>query len=151
MRSFSKSRSAFTLVELVVVMLILGILASIAAPRAFETSRAATENGVRHSLGIIRSAIEKYAAEHNGALPGADGQAETVKSDLAKYLRGNEFPTCPVGAAKNNEIHILSDGELPEHGGAELTHSWGYSPETGEFYINSIQTSSDGVTSYYQF
>jgi hypothetical protein len=126
-------------------------LASIAAPRAFETSRTATENGVRHSLSVIRSAIETYTAEHNGALPGADRQSDTIKSDLAKYLRGSEFPACPVGAAKNNEIHILSDGELPEHAGNELTHSWGYSCETGDFYINSAETSSDGKTSYNEF
>jgi prepilin-type N-terminal cleavage/methylation domain-containing protein len=151
MRSSALRRSAFTLVELVVVLLILGILASIAAPRAFETSRTATENGARQSLSVIRSAIETYSAEHNGALPGADRQSSTLINDLDKYLRGDEFPICPVGAAKNNEIHILSDGELPEHAGAELTHSWGYSCETGEFYINSAETSFDGTTPYFRF
>jgi prepilin-type N-terminal cleavage/methylation domain-containing protein len=143
--------SGFTLVELVVVLLILGILASIAAPRAFETSRTATDNGVRQTLGVIRSAIDTYAAEHGGALPGADGQAETLISDLEEYLRGSEFPTCPVGVANNNDIHILSDGELVEHGGAELTHSWSYGHKTGEFYINSLETSSDDVTPYCKF
>jgi prepilin-type N-terminal cleavage/methylation domain-containing protein len=151
MRSSAKTRLAFSLVELVVVTLILGILASIAAPRFLGASRTATDNGVRHTLDVIRSAIETYAAEHGGALPGADGDAETFKSDLARYLRGRDFPTCPVGAAKNNDIHILSDGEEFDHGGAELTHSWSYRHGTGEFHINSLETSSDEVTPYFKF
>jgi prepilin-type N-terminal cleavage/methylation domain-containing protein len=151
MRLFAKNRSGFTLVELVVVLLILGILASIAAPRAFETSRTATDNGARHTLNVIRDAIESYAAEYNGAFPGADGQVDTLKSDLDDYLRGDEFPTCTVGAAKNNNVHFLSEAELPEHAGNELTHSWSYRRETGDFYINSAEISGDGVTPYYKF
>jgi prepilin-type N-terminal cleavage/methylation domain-containing protein len=151
MRLSVKTSSGFTLVELVVVLLILGILASIAAPRAFETSRTATDNGARHSLNVIRSAIETYSAQHNGAFPGADGQADTVKSDLDDYLRGDEFPICTVGSAKNNNIHFLADGELPQQAGSALTHSWSYRQETGDFYINSAETSGDGVTPYYNF
>ena len=127
------------------------ILAAIAAPRLLGASQQATDNGLRHTLSVIRSAIDTYAAEHNGALPGADGQAATVKSDLETYFRGRQFPTCTVGAAKNNDIHILGVGEQPEDAGQELTHSWSYRCETGDFYINSAETSSDGVTPYTQF
>ena len=69
-----KARTAFTLVELVVVVMILGILAAVAAPKFLDTSATATDNGLKQSLGIVRDAIELYAADHGAALPGADGK-----------------------------------------------------------------------------
>ena len=50
-----------------------GFLAAVAAPRFLDTSAGATDNGIKQSLGVVRDAIELYAAENGGALPGADG------------------------------------------------------------------------------
>src|SRR5687767_10337406 len=102
MRSSTKIRAAFTLVELVVVIMILGILAAIALPRVLGASQSATDNGVKQSLSVVRTAIDRYTAEQSGALPGADGLETTFLSDMADYLRGTEFPVCPVGAATNS-------------------------------------------------
>ena len=90
----------FTLVELVVVVMILGIFATIAVPRLLSTSDTARDNGLRQTLTVIRDAIDSYSAEY-AALPGADGNQATFKSDIAPYLRGAAFPTCPVGEAEN--------------------------------------------------
>lgn len=64
-----KHRSAFTLVELVVVIMILGILAGVAAPKLLNTSAAATENSLRTTLSVVRDAIELYAAQNGGDRP----------------------------------------------------------------------------------
>jgi general secretion pathway protein G len=151
MRASPTIRSGFSLVELVVVVMILGILAAIAAPRLLGTSHQATDNGVRHSLGVVRDAIDKFCAEQPGKLPGADGQEQTFKDDVAKFLRGVEFPTCPV-AAKNNRIRTMNGNATVAGtiGGTAATHSWVYNFETGEFFINSTAASADGTT-YDQF
>jgi prepilin-type N-terminal cleavage/methylation domain-containing protein len=149
MRRRCKNLHAFTLIELVVVVMILGILAAIAAPRLLGASNLAFENGARQSLGVVRNAIDKYMAEHAGALPGADGQELTFKADIKNYLRGQDFPTCPV-ATKNNGVSMTS-GSGPIASGIGGTASWLYQYETGAFYINSNATANDGVTTYDEF
>ena len=103
---------------------------------------------------MVRNAIDQYTAEHAGAarLPGADHQELTFKTDIAAYLRGQDFPTCPV-AAKNNAVRMMSgSGPIASSiGGTATTHSWVYLYETGDFYINSSATTNDGVTTYDQY
>jgi general secretion pathway protein G len=132
-----RKHKGFTLVELVVVVMILGILAAVAAPKLLGTSSAAADNGLKQTLGVVRDAIERYAAENAGALPGAGSTDQTVfKAALAPYLRG-EFPTCPV-AGKNNDVKI-SSGEDPIAGetDSEAMSSWHYCNGTGQFICNS--------------
>ena len=148
----SAKRAGFSLIELVVVVMILGILAAIAAPRLLEASHQATDNGVRQSLSVVRNAIDQYSTEHAGVLPGADGQEATFKSDIANYLRGHDFPTCPV-AAKNTAVRMMggSGPVAASIGGTAATHSWVYQFGTGDFRLNSDATSNDGTTTYDQF
>ena len=63
-----KRAHGFTLVELLVVMAILALLLSIAAPRYFESVDRAKEAVLRTDLHVLREAIDKYRAD-TGQLP----------------------------------------------------------------------------------
>ena len=138
----------FSLVELVVVILILGIIAAVAAPRLLSMSESATDNGLKQTLAVIRDAIDMYSADNGGKLPGKNFLPSTFRSDLEPYLRG-EFPECPVGA-KNKSIFIVPSS-TPLSGASNPILGWKYSNVTGEFIVNYNGLSSDGVTNYDDF
>lgn len=135
-----RKHAGFTLVELVVVVMILGILAAVAAPKLLSTSTTATENGVKQTLAVVRDAIERFAADNGGKLPGADGDPATFTSDLKEYLRG-AFPVCPVKDNADIEM-VTTTGDLTATTNAP---GWQYSYETGEFIVNSSDQTEDGT------
>lgn len=142
-------RTGFSLVELVVVIMILGILAAVAAPKLLQTSGTATDNGLKQSLSVVRNAVELYAAEHGGALPRSDSVAN-FKADLAPYLR--KFPEVPVGptagdAAQSVDVKF-GTGTTGE---PSPTKGWYFNTSTGQFFVNYNGTANDGATSYDSF
>jgi hypothetical protein len=102
---------------------------------------------------VIRTAIDSFSAENHGVLPGADGDEQTFKTALSKYLRGADFPSCAVGDAKNNKVRMMpGTGSIAGSiAGTAATHSWVYKYETGDFHVNSVALSNDGATTYDQF
>ena len=80
-----RGRSAFTLVEIMIVVSIIALLAMIAVPsfmRARERSRAAM---FINDLRIATSAFELYAMEHNGSYP-PDVSRAIVPAGMATYF-----------------------------------------------------------------
>jgi len=140
-----RRRGGFTLIELVVVVMIIGVLVAIAAPKMLNMMGEATDNAARQSLSMLRDAIERYAAQNNGNYP--SGTADEIKTALLQYLRG-PFPKCPVGTGAPNDTLTVSTGDplVSDNAGG-----WMYNATTGEIIINSTETSQDGATTYDQF
>jgi len=63
-------KQAFSIVELLIVVAILGILAAIVMPQLQSQAMQAKEATVKDNLRVLRSAIELYAAKHTGVAPG---------------------------------------------------------------------------------
>ena len=121
-----RKHKGFTLIELVVVVMILGILAAVAAPKLLGTSSSASDNGLKETLGVVRDAVERYAAEHGGALP--DGTSEaTFKAALLPYLR--VFPKSPL---TNTDTVAIGTTTAPAG-----TQAWFYNKSDGSFIANS--------------
>lgn len=120
----------FTLVELVVVVLILGILAAVAAPKLFDTTGSARTNSTRQSLAVVRNAIELHRASR-GTLPGDLGTMVDFKADLQEFLQG-QFPIAQIGNT-NADVRMQTDGTRLTASGTE---AWAYDNTTGQFIVN---------------
>ena len=92
------ARAGFTLIELIVVMAIVALLVSIAAPRYFRSVEHARENTLRTSLNVMRDAIDQHAADR-GQYP--DSLAALAES---RYLR--EVPEDPMTGRRDSWIAL---------------------------------------------
>jgi general secretion pathway protein G len=64
-----KARSGFTLVEILIVVIILGILAAIVIPQFTDASTQARVSSLKSNLQTMRSQIELYKIQHNDTPP----------------------------------------------------------------------------------
>jgi type IV pilus assembly protein PilA len=74
----SREESGFTLVELLVVMLILGLLIAVAIPTFFNQKQKANDADSKAMAHTAQTAIETYATDNNGTYVGADQAALTA-------------------------------------------------------------------------
>jgi prepilin-type N-terminal cleavage/methylation domain-containing protein len=81
-----KNQSGFTLVEMLIVVIVLGILAMIVVPQVAVSTDDTKLKTLQTNLSSMRSAIELYYAQHNQTYPGAkkiDGTAPATAGEAA--------------------------------------------------------------------
>ena len=95
-------RNGFTLVELLVVMAIIAMLLSLAAPRYFSSVDKSKEAVLRENLAMTRQALDKFFGD-NGKYP-------DVLDDLVtkKYLRS--LPMDPLTGSTSTWIVVPPEG-----------------------------------------
>ena len=95
-RSRPQRPAGFTLIELIVVMAIVALLVTIAAPRYLQSIDRAREATLRTSLGVMRDAIDRFAADR-GRYP--DSLDELVAT---RYLRA--LPEDPMTGRRDGWV-----------------------------------------------
>jgi general secretion pathway protein G len=144
-----KAQKGFTLVEILIVVVILGILAAIVIPQFTDASTEAKISSLRSDLQMMRSQIELYKVQHNDDLPSdsALGLAEALKQTTDQYgdaiaagVDGavgpymQDIPTNPfVDGVSASTFTQAAGGVCPADG---LT-GWWYDTTDGEVRANS--------------
>ena len=159
-----KANKGFTLVEILIVVVILGILAAIVIPQFTEASTDAKVSSLVSDLQTCRSQIELYKIQHTDRLPGqvytpADGAtaaatAATFKTAMLTYSDKNgatnatktdvykfgpylqKIPTNPFTAT---DTIVLT---APTQFG---TDGWSFNVISGVFYSNTDQDGDDAA------
>ena len=136
-----KSQSGFTLVEILIVVVILGILAAIVIPQFTEASTEAKTSSLCTDLQTKRSQIELYKIQHNDALPGAGTasfiQALTGKTDIAGAVStdANDYGPYIQQIPTNQFVNLstIQEGTGSPGGGS---HGWYFNTSTGAFHAD---------------
>lgn len=102
-----KQQSGFTLIELVIVIVILGLLAATALPRFADLTGDAREASLRGIEGAVRSGS---AIVHAQAL--VDGQTGATGSVTLEGTTVNTVFGYPATNDINNAIDVSSDGSI---------------------------------------
>lgn len=98
----------FTLIELIVVMAIVALLASIAAPRYFNSLQKSKETALLQSLTVMRDAVDQFAAD-KGRYP--ESLQELAE---ARYLR--EVPEDPLTGSRDSWVELPPPADMQASG-----------------------------------
>jgi len=141
-----KQPNGFTLIELMIVVAIMGILASIAIPQ-FANMVAKSQEGVtKGNLGAIRSALSIYYSDNEGLNSGDPANDLTAGGRYIASIPFIYLPTTPnnVGHQATNLITIPSMPSSPSNPSVirdmAMTQN---NNDGGGFYYDASGTSSN--------
>lgn len=126
------NKHGFTLVEILIVVVILGILAAIVIPQFSNASQEASVNRIRADLQTMRSQIELYKIQHLGIAPvlatfeaqmteqtnisGQTGQADSTLGPYLQSIPTNAFTMSDsvvgVDAATDGWVYTVAAGNI---------------------------------------
>ena len=157
----------FTLVEILIVVVIIGILAMIVIPQFVNAQQPARENTLRENLRSMRTQIELFAAQHEELPPGypnGDRSAVPTEATLIAHFTLYTSANCQTTSAKYSAatpvrpqlldippnpfnqlsaVRVLGNGDsFPAADGA--TYGWFYKPFTREFKANTPGSDETG-------
>ncbi len=167
-----QAKRGFTLVEILIVVVILGILAAIVIPQFTQASTEAKSNSLASDLQSLRSQIELYKVQHNDTAPAAatfitqmtqtsklDGTTSGSKArDVANgFEYGPYLERVPINpfnnkfdAADKTQGSILDLAAAAKNSPGTDATSWQYKATTGEIWANNSGATPQG-TNYADF
>ena len=153
MKTYRTRKSGFTLVEILIVVIILGILAAIVIPQFTNASQDARKSSLVSQLQTIRSQLELYKLQHRDLWPTSDGAVGSAWAWAKMTAKTNDDGTTTgtpdlgpyLQAAPRNSISTLGDpttvfsaASLSGAGATVSTASgWAFSQGDGKFYATN--------------
>ncbi|MGA1709127.1 MAG: prepilin-type N-terminal cleavage/methylation domain-containing protein [Phycisphaerales bacterium] len=121
-------RRGFTLIEILIVVVIIGILATMVVPKFADARREASVSSVRNQLQTLRAQVELYRAGNGGVLP-ASSELMPALVEAGQIRRVPEWPAgFSVDAAHFDSTGLLRLSYDPEQGGdliePEIVAGW---------------------------
>ncbi|MBW8034827.1 MAG: type II secretion system protein [Planctomycetes bacterium] len=161
-------QKAFTLIEILIVVSILGILAAIVAPQFSQSSTKAKEAVAKELLQTLRTQLELFKIHHNGLKAGhttlgtqfdglvylhlyyyssATGACSSVQDPVDVYKFG---PYLKARARNpfNKEFQLLTFYDAADEALPTGSTGWIYNAVTGSIHIDWPGTDSKGVAYY---
>jgi general secretion pathway protein G len=148
------TKYAFTLVEILIVVAILGILAAIVLPTLQGHITEAKESAAKDNLRILRNTIGLYAARHSGVPPGYPNNDPSQNPSRiwlplqlldGKYL--NQIPGNPFNGYEFPQIKMIGNND-PFPDTPTGSFAWMYKPATKEIRLDWPGTDKNGVRYY---
>ncbi len=127
MRSIRKQDAGFTLIELIIVMTIIGVLATLAIPSYVTAVKHAREAVLKEDLHVLRNAIDSYTMDKQKAPQSLD---DLVQDGYLKVI-----PEDPMTHSKDTWVTDTSDAMY------SLDET---DPGVNDVHSGSQDTASDG-------
>ena len=135
------ARRGFTLVEILIVVMILGIMAAIVIPQFANASSDTKKNSLASSLHAVRSQIEFYMLQHGDMPPTlsvSDWTALTNQSTYKGETVGPYLRDAPVNTmnGKSDVLVVASDCASGDPV-AGTGMGWVYNPANGKLWATN--------------
>lgn len=129
---------AFTLVEILIVVVILGVLAAIVIPQFSTAAQSSKESALKQDVFRFREQIELYRHHHNGEPPSLAGFIDqmTLASDHAGNTAALGTAGYPYGPYLPGIPRNPFTDTVPIGDGAIGTSAWYYDETTGDIHAN---------------
>jgi prepilin-type N-terminal cleavage/methylation domain-containing protein len=137
-------RSAFTLIEVLIVVVIMALLAAVIIPQFSDSTKDAKLGNARFNVQTLRSQLELYRSHHDGLTPDGVLSQLLTSTDIAGAKGGGanypygpylkQIPTNPFNDSAS--IKVITNDPAQS---ADVTGSggWLYNPSTGGIWIDN--------------
>ena len=162
------SRLGFTLIEILIVVVILGILAAIVIPQFSNASHVARENTLKDDLRYLRTQIAVFKAQHRDVPPGypngnklSTPNWDDFRDQMCKFTNvkcataATGSPLFPLGPylqkmpqnpiTSVTKVLVIPNGQAMPKTYQGIDYGWIYKPETQEIVANSNEKDANGV------